>query len=94
MEVPANRFTAMANWKNRFVNTMVVYEYTGTLYIDDENLVEMPSYYRIDAKFSHVFAGKYFVSFTIQNLTNHIYADNKGNLGISRFFMLDAGFRF
>jgi len=94
MEVPQNRFTAMLNWRNKYFNSMLVYEYTGTLYNDDENLVEMPPYYRFDAKISRVFARRYFVSATIQNLTNNIYTDNKGNLGISRFFMLEAGYRF
>jgi len=94
MEVPKNRFTAMMNWKNKYFNSMLVYEYTGSLYNDDENLVEMPPYYRFDAKISRVFGRRYFVSATIQNLTNNIYTDNKGNLGISRFFMLEAGYRF
>jgi iron complex outermembrane receptor protein len=94
MEVPSNRFTAMLNWKNRYFNGMLVYEYTGSLFTDDENLVEMPAYYRLDAKVSHVFARRYSISLTVQNLTNHIYVDNKGNLGISRFFMLDISYRF
>jgi iron complex outermembrane receptor protein len=94
MEVPVNRFSAMLNWKNKYFNSMLVYEYTGSLYNDDENLVEMPAYYRFDAKISRVFARHYSLSLTIQNLTNNIYTDNKGNLGISRFFMLEAGYRF
>ncbi|MDO9257390.1 MAG: TonB-dependent receptor [Bacteroidales bacterium] len=94
MEVPQNRFTAMLNWKNKYFNSMLVYEYTGTLYNDDENLVEMPPYYRFDAKVSHVFARHYSLAITIQNLTNNIYTDNKGNLGISRFVMFEAGYRF
>ena len=94
MEVPKNRFTTMLNWKNKYFNSMLVYEYTGSLYTDDENLVEMPAYYRFDAKISHVFARYYSLSLTIQNLTNNIYTDNKGNLGISRFIMLEAGYRF
>ncbi|MEI8048978.1 MAG: TonB-dependent receptor [Bacteroidota bacterium] len=94
MEVPKNRFTTMLNWKNKYFNSMLVYEYTGPLYTDDENLVEMPAYYRFDAKISHVFARRYLLSLTIQNLTNNIYTDNKGNLGISRFIMLEAGYRF
>lgn len=94
MEVPKNRFTTMLNWKNKYFSSMLVYEYTGTLYTDDENLVEMPAYYRLDAKISHVFNRRYSLSLTIQNLTNNIYTDNKGNLGISRFIMLEAGYRF
>jgi iron complex outermembrane receptor protein len=94
MEVPKNRFTTMVNWKNKYLNSMLVYEYTGPLYTDDENLVEMPAYYRLDAKISHVFARHYSLSLTIQNLTNNIYTDNKGNLGISRFIMFEAGYRF
>lgn len=94
MEVPAQRFAAMLSWKNRFFNSMLVYEYTGSLYTDDENLVEMDPYYRFDFKLSRLFASHYFAAITIQNLTNHIYTDNKGNLGISRFFMLEAGYRF
>jgi hypothetical protein len=84
----------MLGWKNKYFNSMLVYEYTGSLYNDDENLLEMPPYYRFDAKISRVFVRRYFVSVTIQNLTNNIYTDNKGNLGISRFFMLEAGYRF
>jgi len=94
MEVPKHRFTSMLSWRNKFFNSMLVYEYTGSLYVDDENLVEMPPYYRLDLKISRVFASRYFVALTIQNLTNNIYTDNKGNLGISRFFMFDAGYRF
>jgi hypothetical protein len=94
MEVPKNRFTTMVSWKNRFFNSMLVYEYTGPLYTDDENLVEMPAYYRFDLKISKLIARRYFVAINIQNLTNNIYTDNKGNLGISRFIMLDAGYRF
>jgi len=94
MEVPQNRFTAMMSWKNKYFNSMLIYEYTGQLYSDDENLIAMPAYYRLDGKISHVFAIHYSLSFTIQNLTNNIYTDNKGNLGISRFIMLEAGYRF
>ncbi len=94
MEVPKNRFTAMLNWRNMYFNSMLVYEYTSPLYNDDENLVEMQAYYRLDAKISHVFAKHYSLSLTVQNLTNNIYTDNKGNLGISRFIMLDAAYRF
>jgi len=94
MEVPKNRFTAMLNWRNKYFNSMLVYEYTGSLFTDDENLIEMPPYYRFDAKISRAFANHYFIALTIQNLTNNIYTDNKGNLGISRFFMVDAGYRF
>jgi len=94
MEVPQNRFTAMLNWKNKYFNSMLVYEYTGKLYTDDENLIAMPAYYRLDGKISHVFASHYSLSLTIQNLTNNIYTDNKGNLGISRFIMFEAGYRF
>jgi len=94
MEVPKNRFTTLFSWKNKYFNTMLVYEYTGSLFTDDENLAEMPPYYRFDAKISRVFARRYFASLTIQNLTNNIYTDNKGNLGISRFVMFEAGYRF
>ena len=94
MEVPEHRFTTMVNWKNRYFNSMLVYEYTGPLYTDDENLVQMPAYYRFDLKISKLLARRYFVALNIQNLTNNIYTDNKGNLGISRFIMLDAGYRF
>jgi len=94
MEVPEHRFTTMVNWKNRYFNSMLVYEYTGPLYTDDENLVQMPAYYRFDLKISKLLARRYFVALNIQNLTNNMYTDNKGNLGISRFIMLDAGYRF
>ncbi len=94
MEVPKNRFTALANWKNRYFNAMLIYEYTGSLYIDDENLVEQPSYYKIDAKVSRLFAQKYSLSISIQNITNTIYTDKKGFLGMGRFFMLEAAYRF
>jgi iron complex outermembrane receptor protein len=94
MEVPGNRFTAMLNWKNKYFNCMLLYEYTGTLYTDDENLIELPSYYTLDAKLSHVFARHYSLSLTVQNLTNNIYIDNKGNMGINRFVMAEASYRF
>ena len=94
MEVPQNRFTAMLSWKNKFFNSLLVYEYTGQLYTDDENLIAMPAYYRLDGKISYVFAKQYTLSLTCQNLTNNIYTDNKGNLGISRFITIEAGYRF
>jgi iron complex outermembrane recepter protein len=94
MEVPENRFTASANWKNPYFNAMVFCEYTGPMYTDDENLLQQPSYYRLDAKISRVFAERYYLAFTVQNLTNTRYTDNKGNLGISRFFIAEAGYRF
>ncbi len=94
MEVPGNRFTAMLNWKNKYFNCMLMYEYTGTLFTDDENLIELPSYYTLDAKVSHVFARHYSLSLTVQHLTNYIYIDNKWNLGINRFLMAEASYRF
>lgn len=94
MEVPKNRFTGIFSWKTKFINTMMVYEYTGPLYIDDENLVQLPSYYKLDAKISHWFANTWFVAFTLQNLTNNIFTDNKGNLGMGRYMMLEAIYRF
>jgi len=94
MEVPKNRFTALLTWKNKYFNSMLMCDYTGSLFTDDENLIELPSYFKLDAKISRVFAEKYSLSLTVQNLTNNIYTDNKGNLGMSRFIMLEAGYRF
>jgi iron complex outermembrane receptor protein len=94
MEVPMHHFTGMLKWVNNYFVSTLLYEYTGSLYIDDENLVEQPAYSRFDLKLSRSFAKNYFAGLTIQNLTNSVYTDNKGNLGISRFFMLEAGYRF
>ena len=94
MEVPKNHFAATLNWKCRYFNSMIAYEYTGSLFIDDENLIELPSYYQLDGKISTVFSRRYAFSLTVQNLTNNIFIDNKGNLGMGRFLMLDLSYHF
>lgn len=94
MEVPDQRLAATGLLRTKYVNIMLTYSYTGSMFTDDENTMKNPGSFTVDLKLSRIFADKFFVSLGIQNLTNETYIDNKGNLGMSRFFMFEAGYKF
>ncbi len=94
MEVPDQRFSVSGLLRTIYCNFMLAYSYTGRMFADDENTIKNPDSFTVDFKLSKIVSDKFFVSMGIQNLTNETYIDAKGNLGMSRFYMFEAGYKF
>lgn len=90
-EVPQNMFGMGITWENKVVDTHVSFNYVGSTFSDDGNLIPLKEYFTLNAKLSKEL--NKFVELWIQgqNLTNTIYIDNKGLQSLGRF--VSAGIR-
>jgi len=94
MEVAPYQVNASLWWKNRFFNLALGYHYKAPQWTDDENTVWADSYSLIDAKITRVLDEKYKISLSVENLLNDTFIDEKGVLGIGRYFMFEIIYKF
>lgn len=86
MEVSPNIFTSSAGWENKWVNLYLSWQYNDAQWADDENTVKNPAYSLLDFKIWKDLNEHWTLALGIQNLLDSEYLDNKGNLGLPRYF--------
>jgi len=94
MEVPPNLVFASLTWQNRYLTTTLVYRFKDLEYMDDENLQKVLPHSIVDIKIRSCDYKGFSVSLSIQNLANTEYCDNKGQLGLGRYFMGEIEYEF
>ncbi len=94
VEVPRNQAFAGIWWLNRFVQVSLVFNYKDYQWNDDENTLKTAPSNTFDLRLGHVFADKFTVSATMQDIFNTRYYDSKGNLSPGRFIMLNLAYTF
>lgn len=88
MEVSPYIVTSSASWENKWVNCYLSWQYNDSQWADDENTVINPSYSLLDIKLWREITKNWTLSLGIQNILDNEYFDNKGNLGLPRYFSL------
>ncbi|MHC1708615.1 MAG: TonB-dependent receptor [Bacteroidales bacterium] len=86
MEVSPHIVASSASWENKWLNLYLSWNYNDVQWADDENTVKNPSYSLLDVKVWRDINRQWTVALGIQNLLNSEYQDNKGNLGLPRYF--------
>jgi outer membrane receptor protein involved in Fe transport len=94
IEVPKNMAYGGIEWKNKYFNSQLSYNYIGSQWYDDENTILIDAYQTLDLKFSKSFARKYYASLTIQNILDNKYIDRKGYQAPGRFIIAEIKYTF
>jgi len=92
IEVPENQAYASLTWRNRIVNFIADWRYTGKEWYDDENTQYLSPYHVIGVKLSKTTKQNIGFSLTIQNLFDNVTIDRKGKLTPGRFILGEVFF--
>lgn len=84
-EVPHQMGSLGIIWQNKMVNIYGSFNYTGSTFSDDENLLQLKDYYTLNLKLSRKINKNIDVWLQAQNITDNIYINNKGQKGLGRF---------
>ncbi len=84
-EVPTQMASIGINWQNKIVNAHFSFNYVGSTFSDDENLIKLDDYYTLNMKLSRTIYKSLDIWFQIQNINDNIYINNKGQKGLGRF---------
>lgn len=100
-DVPTHMANAGIAWRNKYVNASASARYTGTQFINDQNVYDeivgsnrYPAYTTIDLRLWKEIKKNYTVSLNIQNLADKKYYDSKYAVCPGRFITLEAQARF
>jgi len=94
MEVPPHQAFAGLVFTPRWLNATLTCRYVGKQWIDDANTAQSSDYFTIDMKASHTFFNALTLGFSVQDLLNRQWINNKGQLSPGRFFLLNVSYRF
>jgi len=94
MEVAPNILYSGILWRNRFLNTLLSFQFRDKQWSDDENITFTPARLSFDVKFSRIFKEKWNISLSVQDIFNNRFIDTKGQLSPGRFMMISAGYKF
>jgi iron complex outermembrane receptor protein len=100
-DVPQHIFNAGLNWNNHFVNISIYVRYNGSMYINDQNMVDeillsdrYPAHTIVDLKIWKSFSKHYNLSLNIQNLMDVKYYDSKYAVCPGRFITCEFAVNF
>lgn len=92
IEVPLNAAYASISWRNRIVNFIFDWSFTGKEWYDDENTQYISPYSVFGLKLNKKLKQGIGFNFTIQNLFDNVTVDRKGKLTPGRFMMAEVFF--
>lgn len=92
IEVPENEAYASISWRNRVVNCIVDWRYTGKEWYDDENTQYIEPYHVFGLKLSKTLKQGVGFTLSIQNIFDNVTIDRKGKLSPGRFIMGEVFF--
>ncbi len=93
IEVPRNQASISIFWKNKIMNTTLVYTYMGSQWYNDENTKKIDSYSLIDLEISKTLFNMFTISIIIQDLLDEQFVDRKGQLSPGRFVLGELKFK-
>ncbi|MCX6273052.1 MAG: TonB-dependent receptor [Bacteroidetes bacterium] len=93
MEVSPDIFYSSLVWYNPWVNVYISYNYNNFQWADDENTLKNPDYSLVELKIRKDITPSLSLSIGVQNLLDSRYFDNKGNLGLPRYFIGSVSYR-
>jgi len=96
-DVPKHSFNAGAFLRSHIVNAGVTANYTGRMYINDQNAYDdivlsnqLPAAFTLDLKISREFFGHVNISLNIQNILDKKIYESSMSVGPGRFMMLEV----
>lgn len=94
IDVPKNIITGAFIWNNRFLRATLTGKFNDNEWIDDENTLQLDSYFTFDLKLQRTFYNKIGVALTAQNILNKRFVDSKGLLSPGRFIVAEVSFNW
>ncbi|MDT8393814.1 MAG: TonB-dependent receptor [Bacteroidales bacterium] len=92
-EVPETKAYASASWRNRIVNLLAYWTYTGKEWYDDENTQYLEPYHVFGVKLSKTLRQGLGFSLSADNIFDNVTIDRKGKLRPGRFVMAEIFYR-
>ena len=92
IEVPLNAAYASISWRNRIVNFIFDWSFTGKEWYDDENTQYISPYHVFGLKLSKKLKQGVGFNLTVQNIFDNVTIDRKGKLTPGRFVMAEVFF--
>lgn len=97
-DVPFHAANMGLQLRTPYVDAGVLARFTGAMYVSDQNITDeivgsktFPDVFTVDLKLSRLFASRYSVSLSVQNVFDRKIYESKGAVGPGRFIMLEAG---
>jgi iron complex outermembrane recepter protein len=92
IDIPKNVVIGAFIWNNRIVSTTITGKFNDKEWADDENTLQLNSFYSIDVKLQRIFYNRIGVALTIQDILDKRWEDSKGMLSPGRFFLFEVSF--
>jgi iron complex outermembrane recepter protein len=92
--VPASLAFASVGWRNKVLNLLVDWQYTGDEWQDDENTAYIPAHHLFNFKISKSLSQGIGISLSMQNIFNNLTINRNGRLPPGRFVMAEITYRF
>ena len=93
IEVPDHMAGAMLFWRNKYVNTTLVWTFMGSQWYDDENTRKIDGFHLFDIELSRDLGKNFEVSLIVQDLFDKVFIDRKGRLSPGRFVLGELTFK-
>ncbi len=94
IDVPKNLASGAFVWNNNIVNTTITAKFIDKEWVDDENTLQLNSYFTFDAKLQRLFYNKINCAVLCQNILNKRFVDSKGYLSPGRYFLIEVSFNW
>ncbi len=93
-EVPWHQAFAGLFWRNKYINTTLIGNYVGEMYLDEANNQIVDDYFTCDLRLSRMINKKIFFALDVQNIFDHVYVDKKQRLSPGRFILVEVAYKF
>ncbi len=87
IEVPDHMAGAMIFWRNKIINTTLVWTFMGEQWYNDENTEKIDGYHLFDLEFSRELGKHLEARLIIQDIFDKVFIDSKGRLSPGRFVL-------
>jgi outer membrane receptor protein involved in Fe transport len=94
IEVPVNEAYASISWKNRIINFIFDWRYTGKEWYDDENTQFIPPYHIFGMKLAKTLKEGIGFTLTVQDIFDNVSINRKGKLTPGRFIIGEVFYQF
>jgi len=99
-DLPDHKISAGITWKNKIMNTTLLYKYIGETWINDQNVIDsvyfktakFPAYSILSVKFDRNIIRTLLVFFSIEDIFNTIFITSDAQRSPGRFF--SGGFKY
>lgn len=87
IEVPDHMAGVMIFWRNKIVNTTLVWTFMGSQWYNDENTVKIDGFHLFDVELSKKIGKHFEAALIVQDIFDKVFIDRKGRLSPGRFIL-------